>query len=532
MITHFSWLKILPVCGFNQTREDEILSAEEGMKTGEALRLLPNIEETTVHSRVHSTGILIGIGALMAAILGLDLITESGVAIGMMYVGAIILTAGIAHPKAPYLVAGVSTILTIVGVLFSPGVNVVHSGSTLAWTAVVNRLLSLFMIWTAAYLVSQIRRGLGLRLHLATIVDSSHDAIISKTLQGIVTSWNAGAEKMFGYSAQETIGKPLLVLFPPDLVSEEERILEKLKKGGRIVDFETVRRRKDGQSIHVSLTISPLRTQWGTLLGVSTIARNITYRKQMEQQVERQRIKLVRHTAVLKQSNEDLEQFAYIASHDLQEPLRTIHGFTQLLSERYRDQLDAQAKEFMAFVTDGAERMQTIIQDLLKYSRAQSKTLKLQPVNAENVLQELLQLLTLTIEETKASITHIPLPTVRTDPGHFRHLLQNLITNALKYKNTDFPQIHISARESPEEWEFSIRDNGIGIEPEYFEKIFLPFKRLHSREEYPGSGIGLAICKKIVERGGGRIFVESELGKGATFSFTIPKQHDADGEET
>jgi PAS domain S-box-containing protein len=388
------------------------------------------------------------------------------------------------------------------------------------------------MIWTTAYLVTQFRRGLDLRLQLATIVDSSHDAIIGQTLQGIVTSWSPGAEKMFGYSAQETIGKPLLFLFPPDLMSEEESILEKIQKGRRIVDFETIRRKKDGSNIHVSLTISPLRTQWGKLHGVSKIARDITYRKQMEQQVERQRMKLVRHAAVLKQSNEDLEQFAYIASHDLQEPLRTIHGFTQLLAERYQDQLDPQAKEFIEFVTDGAERMQTVIQDLLKYSRAQSKTLQFQPVDAERVLQELLQLLTHTIEETEASITHGPLPTVRTDPGHFRHLLQNLITNALKYKNAKSPQVHISSRESSEEWEFSIQDNGIGIAPEYFEKIFLPFKRLHTRKEYQGTGIGLAICKKIVERGGGRIFVESELGKGATFSFTIPKQHDIDYEES
>jgi light-regulated signal transduction histidine kinase (bacteriophytochrome) len=185
--------------------------------------------------------------------------------------------------------------------------------------------------------------------------------------------------------------------------------------------------------------------------------------------------------------------------------------------------LDDQAKEFIEFVTDGADRMQILIQDLLKYSRIQAQELNPVPVNGEEVLDEILEHLLMTMEEKQASVTHDPLPVILTDRSHFQHLLQNLITNSLKFHGPEPPHIHLSARERSNEWVFSVQDNGIGVGSEYFERIFLPFKRLHTREEYQGTGIGLAICKKIVERRGGRIWVESEKGKGAKFSFTFPK---------
>ena len=479
--------------------------------------------DSGVYGNNYNTIMGIGLCALLAAIFTLDLITVSGVAIGILYVGAIFLTLGIPYPPSTYLVAGFCTILIILGVIFSPGINVMHSGSTLAWTAVINRLLSIFMVWVTAYLISHFRRGIGLKLSLASIVESSHDAIIGQTLQGIVTSWNKGAQEIFGYTEKESLGRSLRFLIPPDRTSEEDKILAKIQQGERIVDFETIRRRKDGQDISVSLTISPLITRWGKLTGASKIARDITHRKKMEKELETQKIELEQQAAALKHSNEDLEQFAYIASHDLQEPLRTIHGFTQLLAERYQNKLDAQAQEFMEFVTDGAERMQVLIQDLLKFSRVQARKMEILPLNTEKMLQEILTQLSLTLEETQASITHDPLPTIHVDAGHFRHLLQNLITNALKYRSEHPPVIHIGVQASSKEWQFSIQDNGIGIEPEYFKKIFLPFKRLHTREDYQGTGIGLAICKKIVARRGGRIWVESEIGKGSKFSFTIPK---------
>ncbi|MBA3967691.1 MAG: PAS domain S-box protein [Nitrospirales bacterium] len=467
--------------------------------------------------------LLIAICALMAAIFVLDLYTKTGVAIGMLYVSAIMLTPWLSHEKSPFIVAGGCTVLAIIGLIYSPGVNVVHSGSTIAANAVINRLLSLSMIWAAALLTYQYRQGMEVRLRLGSIVESTHDAIIGQTLKGQVTSWNNGAEQMFGYSPQESIGQFMPFIFPPERIDEEKVILEKLHSGKQIKNFETIRRRKDGQEIPVSVTISPIIDRWGNVIGASRIARDISQQKKMEHLLAIQNLTLARHSASLKQSNEDLEQFAYIASHDLQEPLRTIHGFTQLLAERYKDQLDDQGREFIGFVTDGANRMQTLIQDLLKYSRIQAQELNPVPVNGEEVLQEILEHLRMVIGDKQASITHDPLPVIKTDRSHFQHLLQNLITNAIKFHGPKPPNIHLSAQEGADEWLFSVQDNGIGMEPEYFERIFLPFKRLHTREEYQGTGIGLAICKKIVERRGGRIWVESEQGKGAKFSFAFPK---------
>ncbi|MEO6203480.1 MAG: ATP-binding protein [Nitrospirales bacterium] len=467
--------------------------------------------------------LLIAICALIGAIFALDLYTKTGVATGILYVSAIMLTPWLPHAKSPFIVAGACTALAIIGMIYSPGVNVVHSGSTIAANAVINLLLSLFMIWATALLTYQYRQGMEVRLRLGSIVESTHDAIIGQTLKGQVTSWNNGAEQMFGYSPQESIGQYMTFLFPPDRIPEEKDILEKLHSGKQIKNFETIRRRKDGQDIPVSLTISPISDRWGKVIGASKIARDISQQKGLENLLAIQNLALAGHAASLKQSNEDLEQFAYIASHDLQEPLRTIHGFTQLLAERYKDQLDDQGREFIGFVTDGANRMQTLIQDLLKYSRIQAQEVNPVSVNGEEVLQEILEHLRMVIEDKQASITHDPLPIIQTDRSHFQHLLQNLITNAIKFHGPKPPHIHLSAQEGADEWLFSVQDNGIGMESEYFERIFLPFKKLHTREEYQGTGIGLAICKKIVERRGGRIWVESEQGKGAKFLFIFPK---------
>ena len=475
------------------------------------------------HAKKLDIILLVAISALIGGIFVLDLFTKTGVAIGMLYVSAIMLTPYLPYAKAPFIVAGVCTGFAIIGVIYSPGVNVVYSGSTIAGNAVTNRLLSLFMIWATALLTYQYRQGMEVRLRLASIVESTPDAIIGQTLTGQVTSWNNGAEQMFGYSPQESIGQYMTFLFPPDRIAEEKGILEKLQSGKQIQNFETIRRRKDGQEIPVSLTISPIIDRWGNAIGASKIARNISQQKELENLLAIQNLTLASHAASLKQSNEDLEQFAYIASHDLQEPLRTIHGFTQLLAERYKEQLDKQGQEFIGFVTDGASRMQTLIQDLLKYSRIQAQEQNPLPVNTGEVLQEILTHLRMTIEDKQASITHDPLPIIQTDRSHFQHLLQNLITNAIKFHGPKPPEIHISAEERSDGWIFSVQDNGIGVGSEYFERIFLPFKRLHTREEYQGTGIGLAICRKIVERRGGRIWVESEAGKGAKFFFTLPK---------
>ena len=223
----------------------------------------------------------------------------------------------------------------------------------------------------------------------------------------------------------------------------------------------------------------------------------------------------------LARSNAELEQFAYVASHDLQEPLRMVASFTQLLAKRYRGQLDADADEFIGFAVDGATRMQRLLNDLLAYSRVGTRRKPFAMIACDSVLRDALANLKPAIEESGAAITHEPLPIVRGDEVQLIQLFQNLIGNAVKFHGQEPLQVHISAKLQDGDWVFAVRDNGIGIAPEQQERIFLIFQRLHHRSEYPGTGIGLALCHRIVERHGGKIWVESEVGKGATFYFTI-----------
>ncbi|HMX89879.1 MAG TPA: ATP-binding protein [Nitrospira sp.] len=231
---------------------------------------------------------------------------------------------------------------------------------------------------------------------------------------------------------------------------------------------------------------------------------------------------LEKSVAELGRSNADLQQFAYVASHDLQEPLRMVSSYTQLLAKRYRGQLDADADEFIAYAVDGATRMQKLIQDLLAYSRVSTGSQPFEPTPMGAVLSYAMDNLLSAIKESQAVITHDRLPTVRGDAKQLAQLFQNLLSNAIKFHGDQPPRIHISAQRREDEWLFSVRDEGIGIDPQFAGRIFVIFQRLHTRAEYPGTGIGLAICKKIVERHGGRMWVESETGKGATFWFSIP----------
>ncbi|MFQ5979962.1 MAG: ATP-binding protein [Candidatus Heimdallarchaeota archaeon] len=232
--------------------------------------------------------------------------------------------------------------------------------------------------------------------------------------------------------------------------------------------------------------------------------------------------KVEQRTAELARSNADLQQFAYVASHDLQEPLRMVSSFLELLEEEYEDKLDSNAAEYIGFAVDGAQRMQNMINDLLDYSRVGTRTKNPTPTNCDSVLKTVTTNLLVVIEEKQAKITHDPLPTVIVDEMQFIQLFQNLIANALKFHGDDLPRVHISARKGPKEWLFSVRDNGIGMDPIYFERVFVIFQRLHDRNDYPGTGIGLALCKRIVEEHGGQIWVESKPDKGSTFYFSIP----------
>ena len=241
------------------------------------------------------------------------------------------------------------------------------------------------------------------------------------------------------------------------------------------------------------------------------------YAAQLEQKVEERTVELTR-------SNADLAQFAYVASHDLQEPLRMVSSFMQLIEQRYKDKLDTAGTEFINYAVDGANRMQTMISDLLTFSRVGTRGKPFEPIDCEVILDQTLTNLQMAIEDSQAIITRDPLPTVMTDDTQMVQLFQNLIGNAIKFRRQEQLRVHISAQAKEEEWVFSVRDNGTGIDPQYTERIFVIFQRLHSKEEYPGTGIGLAVCKRVLERHGGKIWVESQPGQGSTFYFTIPKR--------
>jgi len=344
---------------------------------------------------------------------------------------------------------------------------------------------------------------------LAAIVESSDDAIISKNLQGIITSWNKGAERVFGYGAEETVGRPVTMLIPDDRQEEEPQILARLQRGERVEHFETVRKRKDGSFLEVSLTISPVRNERGVIVGASKIARDITAQKRIENELRR--------------ANRDLEQVAYSASHDLREPLRTIGVFSQLLERRYGHQLTGEAKEYLQRLNRAATRMDGLVHDLLTYSQLSRLELRGEECAANEALAGALEGLTAAIASEGATVTADDLPPVRIAGTHLQLVLQNLIGNAIKYRDPGrAATVHVSAKREGDRWVFSVVDNGIGIEPAFQEKIFGLFKRLHNADAYEGTGIGLTICQRIVERYDGRIWVESQPGAGSAFRFTVP----------
>jgi PAS domain S-box-containing protein len=324
---------------------------------------------------------------------------------------------------------------------------------------------------------------------------------------------NFRAESQFGYPRNELIGQQLTNIVPAGfaarlradgLRSAADMLTQRIGTG-----IELSGRRKDGSEFPIEIMLSPLESPDGI--------RDISERKKSEAH-------LVKMVEELKRSNDELEQFAYVASHDLQEPLRIVASYTQLLAKRYVGRLDSEADEFIAFAVDGAERMQRLIRDLLAYSRAGTGDKPLREISSAGALQIALTNLRATIEESGAVVTHDSLPAITSDDTQLTQVFQNLIGNAIKYRSAAVPRIHVAlANRGSNEWTFSVRDNGMGIDPQYFERIFVLFQRLHGREEYKGTGIGLAICKKMLERLGGRIWVESQPRQGSTFYFTLPR---------
>jgi PAS domain S-box-containing protein len=333
---------------------------------------------------------------------------------------------------------------------------------------------------------------------------------------GLVVSWNEGAERIKGYRAEEIIGQPFSRFYPAEDIHNGKPVRELALAAERgSFEDEGWRVRKDGTRFLANVVITALRDQNGRLRGFGKITRDITELKESEQH-------LGKTMAELKRSNDDLELFAYVASHDLQEPLRMVASYTQLLARRYKGRLDSDADEFIAYAVDGCNRMQELIQDLLSYSRVGASTDAMRQTSCEDALARAVKNLQATIEASNAIVEHDPLPVIDTDGTRLAQVFQNLIGNAIKYRGAELPQIHISARQAGREWIFSVRDNGMGIESQYFDRIFVIFQRLHGQKEYQGTGIGLAMCKKILDRLGGRIWVESQVTKGSTFYFALP----------
>lgn len=367
---------------------------------------------------------------------------------------------------------------------------------------------------TAMQATGQLLYDRNAQMLLAAIVESSGDAILSQTLDGVILSWNTGAERLYGYAAAEVIGQPVSLLAPPEQLAELPYMLKRLQRGERVEYAETVQRKKDGTLVTVSLTMSPVTNADGQIIGASAIAHDITARKQAEEALTQQANQLQR-------ANDELQQFAYIVSHDLNEPLRTVANFASLLAKRYEGKLDAAAEEYIDFVVDGTQRIQRMIQDLLLYTRAGGPVSERTPVDCEAVLMQVMSDLQVAITEQRATITYDPLPIVLGEAARLKQVFQNLIGNALKFRGKEPPHIHVSAQRLDGGWQFAVRDNGIGMESHQFGRLFQVFQRLHASSEYPGSGMGLAICKKIVERHGGRMWVESQPGQGTTFFFII-----------
>jgi PAS domain S-box-containing protein len=353
---------------------------------------------------------------------------------------------------------------------------------------------------------------------LASIVESSEDAIVGKDLSGTIMSWNRGAERLFGYTAAEAVGRPITIVIPPDRLDEEAAILERLKRGERIEQFDTIRVRNDGSCLNVSLTISPIKDAAGRIVGASKVARDFTEKM-------RQQKALQEANAALERANSDLEQFAYSASHDLQEPLRMVSIYSELLKQEFGEKLGERGAEFVGHTLQGALRMESLLKNLRIYTKMSvSDDEPHRDTDSGEILKQTLLTLEVAIRDSGASITYTELPCVRMHEVQLEQIFQNLIGNAIRYRGEQSPQIHIAANREGKNWVFSVQDNGIGIEPQFTEQIFGMFKRLHSATQYPGTGMGLAICKRIIERAGGTLWVESELGKGSTFYFTIPAE--------
>ncbi|HVS52149.1 MAG TPA: PAS domain S-box protein [Opitutaceae bacterium] len=369
---------------------------------------------------------------------------------------------------------------------------------------------------------------------LASIVEDSEDAIVGKNLKGIVQSWNKGAERLFGYTGEEMIGQSILRVIPPDRWEEEQQILARLQRGERVHHFETIRRHKNGGQLQVSLTISPIRDSEGHIVGASKIARDISERrraddalraaqKQLEEHAQDLEAKVRERTARIQETMAELEAFSYSLSHDMRAPLRSIQSFSEIVLADYADKLDETAKSHLQRVVNAAARMDRLIQDVLAFSRVSRQEITVEPVDVEKLMREVIQ------ERPELQPPHAeiaiesPLLFVRGHEASLTQCLTNLLDNAVKFVPRGVaPRVRVRTEALDGRVRLWVEDNGIGIDPAAQRRLFLLFERVHAGATYRGTGIGLAIVRKAVERMGGTAGVESQPGQGSRFWIELP----------
>jgi len=366
------------------------------------------------------------------------------------------------------------------------------------------------------------RQAQAAEIRFQRLLDAAPDGILIVDGQGRIQVANPQVEAIFGYRQDELLGQPIEVLVPERYRPRHTQARSDYSHAPRTrpmgLGMDLTGRRKDGSEVPVEISLSPMPLDGVTQ--VVAIVRDVTEHKHAEQALRRQAAELAR-------SNADLEQFAMVASHDLQEPLRMVAAYCELLRRRYAGKLDAEADQYIGFAVEGAKRMQRLINGVLAYSRVGARARPFELVDLNAVITTAKAAVAAAIEQSGAQITAAPLPTIMGREEELVLLFQHLFSNSLKFRGQQRPEVHVGAEARGGEWLFRVRDNGIGFEPEYRERIFHMFQRLHPRGTYPGEGLGLAVCRKIVEHHGGRIWAESALGRGATFCFSLPQSQEA-----
>jgi PAS domain S-box-containing protein len=467
---------------------------------------------------------------LLAGILIIDVLGGINVNPSVLYGTALLVCLFYSSSrKILWLLTGVAVALTFAGFFIKGG----------DLRSFITRLLATVSIGTTALVLDSFQRSRGetrsvsamaeklraMSSQMQLILNSAGEGIYGISADGRTTFVNPAAARICGYEPNELLDKAQHELIHHTRADGTPYPREQCPIYLTLTDGITHRIdnevfwRKDGISFPVEYSSTPIRSPDGAILGAVVVFSDITQRKLIEQTLTEQ-------ASELKRSNEELGQFAYVASHDLQEPLRMVASYTQLLSRRYKGKLDQAADEFIHYAVDGAQRMQTLINDLLQYSRVGTRAKPFEPTDFNKVLQIALINLKVAIDESGAKVNIPPqLPTIIVDNSQMTQLFQNLIGNGIKFHRPDVPpviDITVARNATDDGWQFTVRDNGIGIAPEHHDRIFIIFQRLHTREQYAGTGIGLAVCRKIVDRHGGKLTVQSEPNQGATFSFSLP----------